>query len=262
MLEGARRRVEALLQTLLAAPDRVVEDRFGTYRSGELLIEAAAEVRRTARPSRAWRLCEPVTVARWDFHGLLLPLQPVLDAEPAPEEWPVRHTLTHVLNSQRFWAWLLGFWAKEAARGEALSRPRGEAIPDEFRRRGPRPGTLVELRAMLDEAMDASFTHLAALEAAGQMETELPFNLRGTFDVPVAYYPQRWAGHLWEHTIQVETTLVALDRQPTEVERMARVLARTWGDLEAVAMSLPDPEAAVAETLSAVEGRLSPSVPG
>jgi hypothetical protein len=255
MFDDSRRRFEEALQGLLAAPGRALDDRFGIYRTGEQLIEAAAGLHQKARPTRAWLLAGPATRARWDLHGLLLPLEPVLDEEPEPGEWSVRKTLTHMLHSQRFWAWLFGLWADDAGSPGVLPRPRGAAIPDQFRRPPEAlPGTVAELRGELDLAMDASFLHLADLAGAGHLQTRVPFNLRGG-EVPVEYYPLRWAGHLWEHTIQIEK---ALDRPASEAERMVRVLARAWGDLEAAAMLAPPPQAelAVAEAAGGVQERL------
>jgi hypothetical protein len=51
--------------------------------------------------------------------------------------------------------------------------------------------------------------------------------------VTVGFRLNRWASHLREHTIQVEKTLVMLDDQPREVERLVRIIMAAYGRLEA-----------------------------
>ena len=49
----------------------------------------------------------------------------------------------------------------------------------------------------------------------------------------IAIRQGRWASHIIEHTVQVDKTLVWLGRQPSEVERLVRLVATAWGRLEA-----------------------------
>jgi hypothetical protein len=51
--------------------------------------------------------------------------------------------------------------------------------------------------------------------------------------VTVGFRLNRWASHLREHTIQVEKTLVMLNDQPSEVERLVRIIVAAYGRLEA-----------------------------
>ena len=59
----------------------------------------------------------------------------------------------------------------------------------------------------------------------------------------IAIRQGRWASHITEHTVQVDKTLVWLGRQPSEVERLVRLVAAAWGRLEANVWPRPvDPE--------------------
>ena len=69
------------------------EVRYGAYRAAESLELAEIEAR-TATASGdptekvAARLVGPTTAARWDLHGLLMPLEDaLLDADPGGGEW-------------------------------------------------------------------------------------------------------------------------------------------------------------------------------
>ena len=65
----------------------------------------------------------------------------------------------------------------------------------------------------------------------------------------------RYGSHIREHTIQVDKTFATLGRQPSEVERLVRLILATYGRLEArfvgrrpadLERPLPDGSSAVA----------------
>jgi hypothetical protein len=94
---------------------------------------------------------------------------------------------------------------------------------------------MVQIRARLDAAMDGAAERLASLDTA-QLAT--PARWAG-YSVDVGFRLWRQSSHLQEHTVQVENTLVMLGRTPLEAERLARLVLRAYGRLEAVVYGLP-----------------------
>ena len=90
-------------------------------------------------------------------------------------------------------------------------------------------GSLADIRARLDLIFETGAGRLAGL---GADDLAVPARWSGTA-VTVGFRLNRWASHLREHTIQVEKTLVMLDDQPSEVERLVRIIVAAYGRLEA-----------------------------
>jgi uncharacterized damage-inducible protein DinB len=153
------------------------------------------------------------------------------DADPGGGEWSVRRTLGHTVTSQRGYALATSWWA---AQGFTAGAPDlAAAVPDEVWTHLPEeedaaPGTPADVCANLDDALDH-----AAERLAGLTDAELEAGARWSgFPVDVAFRQSRWASHLREHTIQVEKTLVMIGHQPTEVDRLVRLILASWGRAE------------------------------
>ena len=52
--------------------------------------------------------------------------------------------------------------------------------------------------------------------------------------IPIDFRLGRYGSHIREHTIQVDKTLAMIGRQPTEVERVVRLILESYGRLEAL----------------------------
>lgn len=240
-------RTDALLRKVLAIPDSSLEGGFkwrdhdfgrrhGIYMVTEELL-AAADAQEEGPGGEAGVLAGHVVEAEWDLRALMLPLEAALwDRDPGHGEWTLRQALSHVLDSQDFWGWTVGWWVEHARRGDAPPfRPRRADLPErllvEDRRFEGGSASLVE---QLDQLTRSSCAELMEAAALGLLhEPRVSFNGRPELDVEMAYYPRRWAAHLREHTVQVEKTLAMLGRAATEQERMVRVLGGAFGKLEA-----------------------------
>jgi hypothetical protein len=234
---------------LLSVPDSVLEAtwrwrdeeadvRYGLYRPIEAIEAATVEVSRILRdvgadrPPAADRIA-PATIARWDLHGLLVALDDdILDRDPLDGEWPARETLGHIVSSQRAYGWYTAWWADRDPSELAPDR-----VPDSVREDDPLPeraaeaaGTIHDIRARLDAILDLSAGRLAHLDEA---DLALPARWSGV-RVDVGFRLGRWSSHLIEHTLQLDKTMVTLDRRPTEVERLVRLMHAAHGRLEAV----------------------------
>lgn len=243
-----------------------VDIRYGFFRLYELMEDArgsvvAALASSGTVPAPGARRGAASTVARWSLHGLLLPLgDAALDRDPGNAEWPIRETMGHVINTQRFYSRFTAWWLTQAPTPAA-------PVPDELGNDVPErlveaAGSMDDVRAKLDALLDLSMAYLGGLDEA---QMNVPARWSGG-EVTVGFRVGRWASHLREHTIQVEKTLVMLDRPIPEVERLIRMVFEAYGRLEETVFGLDEEDvrssgagAVLATTAEAVE-RLIPSM--
>ena len=218
--------------------------RYGFYRLYELLEVAAADAERQIGAA-GWREARaPIaaaTAARWELHGLLAGLRDAdLDADPGGGEWTIRQTLGHMLASQRSYIWATAWWIGHR---DAPAEGFPTRVPEDQYAQMPSEeeeatGSLTEIGARLDELMDHGAARMALLNA-----DELAARARWSdLQLTAGFRLWRWSSHIREHTIQVEKTLVMLRRDPTEVDRLLRLIAGAYGRLEAKVFGV-DPEA-------------------
>ncbi len=214
--------------------DGGAEVRYAFYRALEAL-ERAAGAAAGAR-SAAVAAFASATAARWDLHGVLAPLTDAdLDADPGAGEWTIRQTLAHTVHVQRAYPAFASWWLSREQSAELPSSiPDGvdEGFPTE---ESDGEGTLAEIRQRLDEAVDGAAERMASLDAS-QLAT--PARWSG-YAVDVGFRLGRMSSHLQEHTVQVDKTLVMLDRMPPEAHRLIRLVFRAYGRLEATVYGLP-----------------------
>jgi hypothetical protein len=176
------------------------------------------------------------TEARWDLHGVLASLDDaVLDTDPGGEEWTVRETLGHIVETQRAYPWFTAWWL---ARRDAPDYPprvdesHGRDLPSE---EAEGSGSLAAIRARLD-----ALTDLGTELWRGASEADLAVRARWSgFPVEARFRLGRWAPHIEEHTVQVEKTLEMIGRPLSEVDRLVRLVLRAYGRLESSVWGLP-----------------------
>jgi hypothetical protein len=221
---------------------RDVSVRYGFYRCYELLEAALAAVEGvSSRRAEGARIVGPAVGAQWDLHGLLLPLDEA-DVDRAPAgEWSIRQTLAHVLYAQERFTTGAAWAVHRVRAGGDLP-----LVPETWRGSGagvapPLAGSLAEVRRALDDALDACAGLFATVDDEPALAATATWS---GYEVPVRFRLGRLAGHLREHTIQVEKTLVLLERWPSEVERMVRTIAGAYGRLEGACLGVaPTPDA-------------------
>lgn len=260
-LVDARRDLLAAIDDLRTIPDTSlerpwawtggseVELRYGFYRIAEAIelamLDADVLVRRAGIDrGRAAELIAPATAARWDLQGMLATLPDAAwDADPGGGEWTIRLTLGHIISGQRAYGVGTGWWLEQAYAADDLSRPSG--IPDELWERLPSDedegaGSPAEVIERLGEVLDFATERLAGLQ-----EERLAVGARwSAFPIDIAFRLGRWSSHIREHTIQVEKTLVMLDHEPTEVDRLIRLILAAWGRAESVVYAAAEAGAA------------------
>ena len=121
------------------------------------------------------------------------------------------------------------------------------------------PGSMTDVVARLDALLDLAMARLGGLE-----ETQLAVPARWSGgEVTVSFRIGRWASHIREHTIQVEKTLVMLDRPTTEVERLVRLIFEGYGRLEETVFGINAARAGPANSILAKTAKdVSELVPG
>jgi hypothetical protein len=211
------------------------EVRYGAYRAFEAVEQAEVEARAAASGTavtRAARIIAPATTARWELHGLLLPLDDrVLDTNPGGGEWTIRQTVAHTVSAQRGYGWASAWWQANPHRAGARDLPSSapeslrEALPDD---EAEGQGTGEQVRARLDAILD-----LAAERLAGLPDDRLELGARWSgFAVTVGFRLARWSSHIREHTIQVEKSFALLGTARTEPERLVGLLLGAYGRAE------------------------------
>jgi hypothetical protein len=226
------------------------ELRYGFYRIGESFelagIEADADLRAEGRQrGRAADLIAPATAARWDLQGLLLGLDDESwDADPGGEEWTIRQTLGHVIQSQRYYGVGSAWWQEQGYQPDDPNLPPAtpdaayEGLPDED---AEAAGSPADIRERLNVVLDRATERLAGLP-----EDRLAVGARWSgFAIHIGFRLGRWSSHIREHTVQVEKTMDMLDRHPTEVDRLVRLVLAAWGRAEATVYGTPKPGAAI-----------------
>jgi hypothetical protein len=252
-LVGARRDVLTAAAHLASIPEDALprpwgwiggseyEVRYGVYRAAEGLEEAETAARRLlaaddpGETAAAW-IVGPATAARWDLHGLLLPLpEATLDADPGGGEWTLRLVMGHVISSQRGYNWGTAWWLANPHEAGDPNLPQSApdsywaALPDEATTEAE--GSSADLRARLDAQLDLGMERLAGLP-----DDRLGVAARWAgFEVTVGFRLARWGSHIREHTIQLEKTLAMLGDVPDEPRRLTRHLLAAYGRAEAAA---------------------------
>lgn len=250
-LTQARRDVLAAAGLLLEVPESSLgkewlwiggsdqEVRYGAYRAAEALeaVEAVARnvvARDGADETQAAWIIGPATSARWDLHGLLMSIsESALDAEPGGEEWTIRLVMGHIISGQRAYGWGTAWWLANPYEVGDPNLPAGipeeiwKALPDEATTEAE--GTVEDLRARLDTALD-----LAAERLAGLADDRLKLAARWSgYPVDVGFRLGRWSSHIREHTIQIEKTMAILGLVPDEPRRLGRHVLDAYGRAEA-----------------------------
>lgn len=180
-----------------------------------------------------------LTAARWELHGALAGLDgTAFDADPGGGEWTIRETLGHVLGGQLSYGWYNAWYLANPLPVHVVVRPPETVFPPEPTEEELGAGTPAEVAARLDEIADASIVANAALDAAS---LELGARWAG-LPVTIGFRLGRYGSHVREHTIQVDKTLAMLGREPTEAERLVRLVLATYGRLEALVIARPAAE--------------------
>lgn len=181
--------------------------------------------------------------ARWDLHGLLIPLtDSLLDAPPGDDAWTLRQTLGHVTSVQRIYPWVSAWWLTRRDEPEFLDHIPDDALADLPQEDADGAGSLSDIRRRFDALLEIGTD---MWQAAPPEDLRVRARWSGS-PVDVGFRIGRWSPHIAEHTIQVEKTLTMLGHPISEVDRLARLMCRGFGRLEATVWARPSDALSVA----------------
>ena len=243
--------VEALVRATVDMPDAEM-DRAWVWREYDeeglrfALLLAQHELRdlavrlaamRPLPPTQAQRILGQYHYAYRDLTGAVAGLRDDdLDRAPAEGEWPVREVILHMFGADHGFLGTVQYArdpdrpADEEEAGDrwpTWRKEHGYAAP------GSLPGGIADVRTAIFEI------HRRVLRELGDLRDEDLERPAGFWDgvKPIRFRLHRFEAHYVQHTIQIDKTLEAIGRAPTEARRLVRVLYR---DLAAVEMLSSD----------------------
>lgn len=205
----------------------------------ELAVDLAAE-RAVRQPlTSAQRILGQHQLAWRDLTGALTGVRDdELDRSPAPDEWPLRAVLEHMLRAEVGFSLVIE--SALAQRGAAELRPAQFGAEEAFARSEGMLDLRGDLATLLANAAHVHAGVQARLVGLADDDLELPTLWWEGRVTPLRFRLQRMDAHLREHTIQVDKTLLGIGHQPTEGARLARLLHRALGECEAALLGADD----------------------
>lgn len=193
-------------------------------------------LRETPAPQAA-RILAQYHQAYRDMSAVLATVRDMdLDRAPAEGEWPVREVCEHMLGAEYGFLGVCRFALDRRRAGNAqepsddewnaFSKPRGEE----------RKAALAALeRGSVEDVRNAFATiHIRVLRELGDIadaEVDAP-SWFWDGEMPLRFRLHRFEEHLRQHTIQLDKTLVGIDRVPTEAHRLVRNVYNALADVE------------------------------
>lgn len=238
--------VEALVRATVDLPDTAM-DRKWVWREYDeeglrfTVLLAQHELRdlavrleglRRTPPTQAQGILGHYHAAYRDLTGALAGVRDEdLDRAPAEGEWPIREVIKHMLGAEYgFLAVVQYARAPDRPREPAEAEERWDSWRTEHGYRGPAelPGGIGDVRNVLFESHRRVLSELDDLpDSALEEPADFWDGLK-----PIRFRLHRFEAHLLQHTIQVDKTLEAIDRGPTEARRLVRVLYRALAPVE------------------------------
>ena len=223
--------------------------RFAFFRTYEELRDlaaktAAARAAHGPAVSTAQRILAQYHWAYRDLQSALLGVEgDEEDRAPAEGEWPLRRVVGHIAGAE------VGFYVvvKYALDRYRSGDARPVEIPDE------EWDTILgeditSVEAILDgplagiRSYQKAFHERILREFAGISEEELamPSMYWEEYALSLRFRLHRFDSHLRQHTVQVEKTLAAIDRSPSEAKRLSRLLYAALAEAEGPAIGARD----------------------
>ena len=214
------------------------------------LNQLSSELRALHQLSRSAEISSQHQRAYRDLTGALAGVdETAFDVAPDADEWPLRRIIWHVTGAELGFSLLINWAVKRQAAGDdrPITMPREEMEP--HYEAYPESGSMQEVMARYEELHRNVVGDLLPLDVE-QLEA-LNIWWEG-YELPAWFRMHRFDAHLREHTIQVDKTLAAIDRAPTEGGRLARLLHQSLADLEILLVTAGEDGLARAARLAAV----------
>ena len=212
------------------------------------------------KPTATQHMLSQYHAAYMDFQAALLGLS-VEDADlaPAESEWPISRVYAHILRAEiNFTANVryalekhhAGTWTSEAMSDEdairlvGMSRAEHQALLN---------GSLEGMRAYHREFHTEIIKEFSEIT---EKELDLPSTFWEQTRFPIQHRLHRYEAHYAQHTVQIDKTLVAIGRAPTESKRLLRKIYAALAEAEGMMIGAEKIEVAVTlETASSIAER-------
>ena len=207
----------------------------------DLAVRLAAQ--RTGRTQASGILAQYHQAYR-DLTGVLAAVRgDDLDRAPAEGEWPVREVGQHMLGAEYGFLMVTRFGLERCRAGKAEEPPEAEFDAFKVPFVADRAKAVEALAAATREQLRDAFAnvHMRVLRELGDIAD-------AEIDAPVWYWDgpmplrfrlHRFEEHLRQHTIQLDKTLAAIGRPPTEAHRLVRNIYNALADVETEPAPLP-----------------------
>jgi hypothetical protein len=185
----------------------------------------------------------PVQRILGQYHAAYLDLQAAVlglsaddaDKTPAEGEWPVHRVYAHILGADIGFSATVryalekhraGSWTPEPMSG--VDEPRivgmGEAGYNTLM-----SGSLDEMLSFHRELHPKLVAEFASIS---ETELDLPSTFWETTRFPIRHRLHRFEAHIIQHTVQIDKTLVAIGRAPSETQRLGRKIYAALAEAE------------------------------
>lgn len=218
----------------------------------DLAVRLAAK--RTGR-TQAQAILAQYHQAYRDLSGVLASVRDGdLDIVPAPEEWPVREVLKHMLGAEYGFLRVCTFALQRRNAGNGA-----EPTDAEWEASGP---AFIEPRKAATETLSSATVEgarnvfadihiriLRDLGGIGDADVEAP-SWFWDGEMPLRFRLHRFEEHLRQHTVQLDKTLAMIDRTPTEAHRLIRNIYNALADVEMEPAAEPEVRAQFAQVIT------------
>lgn len=206
---------------------RDADVRYALYRSLEEEHEALVRARASWRPTEAEAILALAQRAFGDLRAVLVgTADDLLDRPPAPEQWPLRLVLRHLIGVEKRYA-TVTVYAAHRRDDEPIPIPEDRLPKDDDHDVSGRIDRILERFAAARAQSDA------LCGALPERVLTRPAIWSG-YQTDVRFRLHRFASHIAEHTIQCEKTLAGLGVTESEARRIVRRIWAARGELEAI----------------------------
>ena len=184
-----------------------------------------------------------------------------LDRAPAEAEWPVRMVADHMLGAEYGFLRVCFIAIQRHRAGKT-----GEPTEDEWktasapfmeaRDAATKPLATAGIDAIRGAFFDIHVRNLRELAGITDAEIDLP-SWFWDGEMPIRFRLHRFEEHLRQHTIQLDKTVGAIGRGPTEAHRLIRNIYNALADVETEPAKADDLRAAVAAAIVDRAGALA-----
>jgi hypothetical protein len=219
----------------------------------DLAVRLAAT--RDSEPSEASRILAQYHQAYRDMTGALASVRSEdLDCAPAEGEWPVREVCKHMLGGEYGFLRVcrIGLDRRRAANAQEPSQDEWDTLSAPYAEARDAATACLssgDIEQIRDVFADIHIRILRELGDIADGEVDAP---AWFWDgpMPLRFRLHRFEEHLRQHTIQLDKTLVAIGRPPTEAHRLVRNVYNALADVETERGTENAARAVAAETIA------------